>query len=405
MLHAVKLKPDVYWVGAVDWESRSFHGYTTYRGSTYNAYLIMDEKITLIDTVKNTMTNELIERISDIVDPSKIDYLISNHVEMDHSGSLPAIMDLAPDAKIITSDPQGLKGLTAHYGVRDYQAVGTGDTLDIGKRTLTFIKTQMVHWPDNMVTYDVEDKILFSNDSFGQHFASSGRFDDENELDDVMGQAQKYYANIIMPYSKMVLPVLETIKKLDIDLIAPAHGIIWRSHIVDILRAYDKWAKFESDDYALVVYDSMYHTTEKMALQFVEAFTRAGISVRLFDLKVDHYSDVLTEILTARYVAVGSPTLNMGMLPTVAGFLHYLRGLSPKNTDRFGFAFGSYGWAPVGPKGCAEGLKAAGYEVACDPYTHNWPMTTEELADLQNRLLADIEAVQKLFGIAQLSRS
>ena len=394
MLHAVEINR-YYWVGAIDWTNRNFHGYTTYRGSTYNAYLIMDEKVTLIDTVKNTMTSELIERISDIVDPAKIDYIVSNHVEMDHSGSLPAILELAPNAKIITSAPQGLKGLTAHYGEHDYLPVKTGDTLEIGKRTLTFVKTTMVHWPDNMVTYDANDKILFSNDAFGQHFASSRHFDDENELSAIMAQAQKYYANIVMPYSKQTLTALDALSGLDIDIIAPSHGIIWRSHIADIMAAYDKWAHFTADEYAIVVFDSMYHTTEKMADQYVEAFTRAGIPTRLFDLKVDHYSDVLTQVLTAKYVAVGSSTLNMGMLPTVAGFLHYLRGLSPKNTGRYGFAFGSYGWAPVGPKECAEGLEAAGYELPYEPFTHNWTMTDDELVAMQDDLLEKITELQQ----------
>lgn len=200
MLTAIQVKPDVYWVGALDWNARSFHGYKTEDGITYNAYLIMDEKVTLIDTAKITFKDELISRISTVIDPSKIDVLICNHVEMDHSGSTPVIKQLSPNVEIYASAPQGVRGLTAHYGDLGYHGVKTGDTLSIGKRTLTFVQTPMVHWPDNMVTYDAYDKILFSNDAFGQHYASSGRFDDENELSVVLNQARKYYANIVQPY-------------------------------------------------------------------------------------------------------------------------------------------------------------------------------------------------------------
>ena len=193
MLHAVKVKPDVYWVGGIDWNERNFHGYTTDRGSTYNAYLIMDEQVTLIDTCKPAFAGELIERISEVVDPACIEHVIVNHVEQDHSGAVPAISYLAPRAKIYASGPHGVNGLTAHYGDRGYVPVKTGDTLRIGKRTLSFTQTMMVHWPDNMATYSEYDRILFSNDAFGQHFASSKHFDDEVGLPEVLAQAKKYY--------------------------------------------------------------------------------------------------------------------------------------------------------------------------------------------------------------------
>ncbi len=216
MLKAVEIKPDVFWVGGIDWNERNFHGYTTERGSTYNAYLIMDEKITLIDTCKRPFVDELIERIGTIVDPAKIDYIVSNHVEMDHSGGLPALAEIAPNATIVTGAPKGVAGLTAHYGEGlNLMGVKTGDTLDIGRRTLTFVQTPMVHWPDSMVTYDEYDQILFSNDSFGQHYASSKRFDDEVGLPEVLVQAKKYYANIVMPYGKNVEAALKALSGLD----------------------------------------------------------------------------------------------------------------------------------------------------------------------------------------------
>ncbi len=389
MLRATEIKPDVYWVGGIDWTERNFHGYTTDRGSTYNAYLILDEKITLIDTCKPHFADELLERISDVIDPSKIDYVVSNHVEQDHSGAIPAIMAVAPNAKIVTSDPHGLKGLKAHYG-EDYEyiPVKTGDTLNIGKRTLTFAATMMVHWPDNMVTYSEYDKILFSNDAFGQHYASSKRFDDEVGLPEVLAQAKKYYANIVMPYSRHVVKAMKTLGGLDFDMIAPSHGIIWRSHVPEILDIYGTWSSLVPDEYAIVVYDSMWHTTEAMAQQITEAFIEAGVPTRLFDLKVDHISDIMTEVLSARYIAVGSPTLNNGMMPTVASFLWYLKGLSPKG--RIGIPFGSYGWGQNGPQEVAELLEKCGFTLDFGMLTHQWTEDEEGLDELHQAVLDGI---------------
>ena len=390
MLRAIEIKPDVYWVGGTDWNERNFHGYTTDRGSTYNAYLIMDEHITLIDTCKCTFADDLIERISDIVDPSRIEYVVSNHVEQDHSGAIPRVMELAPNATIITSDPHGLKGLTAHYGSDyNYRAVKTGDTLRIGKRTLTFTATVMVHWPDNMVTYSDYDKILFSNDAFGQHFASSKHFDDEVGLPEVLEQAKKYYANIVMPYSRHVVKALKVLGGVEFDMIAPSHGVIWRSHVPEILEA---WSSLEPDDYAIVVYDSMWHTTENMALQIVEAFIEEGVPARLFDLKANHISDIMTEVLSAKYIAVGSPTLNNSMMPTVAAFLCYLKGLSPKN--RIGIPFGSYGWGQTGPKEVAESLEKCGFSLDFGTLTRQWTEDEQGLAELDRAIIDGIRATR-----------
>lgn len=394
MLRATEIKPDVYWVGGIDWTERNFHGYTTDRGSTYNAYLILDEHVTLIDTCKPQFADELLERISDVIDPARIDYVISNHVEQDHSGAIPAIMAAAPNAKIVTSDPHGLKGLQAHYGTEyEYIPVKTGDELCIGKRTLTFTNTVMVHWPDNMVTYDAHDKILFSNDAFGQHFASSKRFDDEVGLPEVLAQAKKYYANIVMPYSRHVTRALGVLGGLDFDMIAPSHGVIWRSHVAEILETYGKWSSLQPDEYAIVVYDSMWHTTEVMAQQILEAFIEAGIPARLFDLKVDHISDIMTEVLSARYIAVGSPTLNNGMMPTVASFLWYLKGLSPKG--RIGIPFGSYGWGQNGPQEVAELLEKCGFTQDFGTLTHHWTEDEDSLEELHQAVLDGIKRVNE----------
>ncbi len=392
MLSAVQIKPDVYWVGALDWNEREFHGYTTEAGIAYNSYLILDEKVTLIDTAKVTFADELVQRISSVIDPSKIDVLVANHVEMDHSGCTPTIAQLAPNCEVYCSAPQGVKGLTAHYGDLHYHGVKTGDTLCIGKRTLHFVQTPMVHWPDNMVTYDAEDKILFSNDAFGQHFASSSRFDDENDLCKVMQEARKYYANIVQPYRMQAAAAVKAVRSLGpdaIDMIAPAHGVIWRSHVEDILRRYEE--EFTSGavkEKALVVYDSMWHSTEKIALALVDGFQNAGVPVQLMDLKDNHISDVMAAFLDCKYVCVGSPTLNSQMLPTVASFLTYMRGLSPKNDNRVGLAFGSYGWAPMGPNNVQKELEAAGFRLPEKALAINYIPSEEQLVAAREKVSA-----------------
>lgn len=338
----IALNDFIYWVGGIDWDLRNFHGYLTQRGSTYNAYVIMDEKITLIDTVKYYLMDEMLERISYIVDPSKIDIIISNHVEMDHSGGLPQLMESCPNAMLITS-PNGAKGLEAHYKKNwNYTVMKTGDSISLGKTSLQFVLEQMVHWPDNMACYMPQTGILFSNDAFGQHIATSQRFDDEYPFDIIMDEAKKYYANIVLPYGKQTQNVLDAIEGLPIAMIAPSHGIIWKQHTAQIIAHYKKWANNETSKKAIIVYDTMWNSTKLVAHAIKDAFEQHAIPVKLFDLKTTHISDIMTEVLDARYICVGSPTLNNNMLPTVAAFLTYCKGLAPKN--RVGLAFGSYGW-------------------------------------------------------------
>lgn len=376
-MKAVEIRKGIYWVGAIDWHIRNFHGYTTNRGATYNAYLILDEKVTLIDTVKGMFSEELLERISDVIDPAKIDYIISNHVEMDHSGALPAMVKACPNATVITSAPSGLKGLTAHYGNLNYKPMKTGDTLNIGARNLTFVTTPMLHWPDNMVTYCPEERILFSNDAFGQHYATSERFDDETDLHVAMEEAQKYYANIVMCYGKQAANAWNVVHQLGLDMIAPSHGIIWRSHIDTIMDAYKRWSANEPESGALVVFDSMWHSTEIMAKAIAEAFANKGVSVKLYDLKTTHRSEIVPEILERKYIAVGSPTLNNQMMPEVAAFLCYLKGLSPKNREAF--AFGSYGWGGQSIGQVEEELKGCGFNICLDKIRVNYIPKKEDL--------------------------
>ncbi|HCW94169.1 MAG TPA: MBL fold metallo-hydrolase [Flexistipes sinusarabici] len=357
----VQIAENIYWVGAIDWDIRSFHGYSTPRGTTYNAYLIIDEKITLVDTVKHYLFDEMVARISYLIDPAKIDYVISNHVEMDHSGGLPRLITLAPKAKIFTS-VNGEKGLKAHYkGNWNFNVVKSGDTVSLGKRSLTFVHTPMVHWPDNMVSYLPEDKILFSNDAFGQHIATSERFDDQIPLDITLEEASKYYANIVFPYGSNVQKALEAISGLNISIIAPSHGLIWHSHIKDIVWKYQKWSSNDTEEKAVIVYDSMWGSTEKIAYAIQEAFENKNIFTIMLNLKANDISDVMTHILSAKYICVGSPTLNNNMLPTIAGFLYYLKGLAPQK--RIGLAFGSYGWGGQSVEQIEEIFKSCKFEL------------------------------------------
>ncbi|MCK4957162.1 MAG: FprA family A-type flavoprotein [Candidatus Cloacimonetes bacterium] len=360
-MKATEIRKGIYWVGGIDWDLRNFHGYLTQRGSTYNSYLIIDEKITLIDNVKSYMADEQIKRISQIIDPTKIDYVIQNHIEMDHSGSLPKIMDLCPNAKVIAS-PKGVEGIPKHYKKEwNFQTVKSGDVLNLGKRTLHFVQTPMLHWPDNMVSYCPEEKILFSNDAFGQHIASSERFDEEYPLHLMLHETTKYYANIVLPYSNQVQKALEVVQALDIEIICPSHGLIIKKYISEILAEYKKWSGYQVDDKALIIYDTMWKSTEAIAHSIQETFEAKNYQTRMFNLQHTHISDIMTEILTAKYICVGSPTLNNNIMPTVASFLTYLKGLAPKK--RIGLAFGSYGWGGQSIGIVENTLKECGFDM------------------------------------------
>ena len=341
-----ELAKGVYWVGAIDWDIRDMHGYSTYRGTTYNAFLIIDEKITLIDTVKRPYLDDLLRHIRAIIDPEKIDYLIVNHVEMDHSGALPEMMELIKPEKLFCS-PMGHKALLDHFHREDwpYEIVKSGSELSLGKRTLQFIETRMLHWPDSMFSYLKEDGILFSSDAFGQLYATSERFDDEVPLSEVMEESAKYYANILYLFSPLVQKLLKSVAdlNLDIKMVAPDHGIIWRTNIETILTAYQNWSGGVCSEKALVIYDTMWHSTEKMAKAVAAGIEESGVSCELINLRYNHHSDVMTKVLAAKAIVIGSPTLNNGILPRVAGFLMYMRGLKPLN--KIGAAFGSYGWS------------------------------------------------------------
>jgi flavorubredoxin len=359
----IEIAKDIYWVGSIDWNIRDFHGYSTHRGTSYNAFLIMDEKITLIDTVKKEFADDLLNKISQIVDPKKIDYVISNHTEMDHSGGLPRIMHRIGEEKPLYCSKVGHRNLSLHFPNKwNYQAVENGSELKLGKRTLTFMETRMLHWPDSMFTYDVEDKILFSSDAFGQHYAGLEMFDDVIG-DDIMYHARKYFANILLLYSPLILKLVEKVTemKLQLDMICPDHGIIWRKDPSKIINAYVEWSRQEPKRKALVIYDSMWHSTEKMAMAIVDGLGEEGVDAKPMNLRQWHRSDIITEILDAGAVIIGSPTLNNGLFPTLGDFLAYMKGLKPKN--KIGAAFGSYGWSGESVKLINDALEAMKIQV------------------------------------------
>ncbi len=359
-----EIKPNVHWVGAIDWNVRDFHGYSTPAGTTYNSYLIKDDKIALFDTVKKEFLSDLLHNLHHLTDPEKIDYLIVNHVELDHSGSLPEIIKLIKPKKVLTS-PMGLKAIEAHFHPKDWplEVVKSGDTLNLGKKTIHFLETKMLHWPDSMFSYIPEDKLLISSDAFGEHWATSKRFDDEVDNHMLMKHAAKYYANILTIFSPQVQKLLAQVAemKLDIDMIAPDHGIIWRKSPGKIIAAYDQWSRQESRDKAVIVYDSMWKSTEKMAKAIYSGLVDQGVETLLMNAHVNHRSDIITEILDARAVFFGSPTLNNNILPRMADILTYLKGLRPKG--KLAASFGSFGWSGESVKHLNGYIEAMGLEL------------------------------------------
>jgi flavorubredoxin len=359
----IEIAKDIYWLGVIDWNIRDFHGYSTYQGTTYNSFLIVDEKITLIDTVKKEFADELIASISQLVDPKKIDYVISNHTEMDHSGGLPRVMHRIGEDKPLYCSKMGHKNLSRHFSQKwNYQPVEDGGELSLGKRNLTFMETRMLHWPDSMFTYVKEERILFSSDAFGQHYAGPERFDDQIS-NDIMPHARKYFANILLLYSPLILKLVDKVTEmgLAIDMICPDHGIIWREDPSKIINAYVEWSTQKPKRKAVVIYDTMWHSTEIMAEAIVAALGEEGVDAKPMHLRNCHRSDIITEVLDAGAVIVGSPTINNGLFPTVSDFLTYMKGLKPKN--KVAAAFGSYGWSGEAVKHINHEFEEMKFEV------------------------------------------
>ncbi len=348
-MKAIKVTENIYWVGAIDWNIRDFHGYSTNKGTTYNAFLILGKTPVLIDTVKKEFYDEMMMRIKSIIDPKEIKIIVSNHAEMDHSGGLPrAIAELKPER--VLASVMGVKNLKAHFG-EDFPAevVANDSTLDLGDDSLTFIESRMLHWPDSMICLLNKANVLFCNDIFGMHYASSQRFDDEVKEEDWIYQAKKYYANIILPYSKIVTAFLGQVTKMGISprIICPDHGPIWRSEPGKIIKLYSEFAAQKNKKKALVVYDTMWGSTEKMAAAITDGISSTGVEVKQMSMHSSHRSDVATELLDSAALVFGTPVLNSEIFPAMADVITYLKGL--KKEGLVGAAFGSCGWngAPI----------------------------------------------------------
>jgi flavorubredoxin len=361
---AVRVSEHVWWVGAVDWALRDFHGYSTQRGSTYNAYLVMGEFPILIDTVKAQFKDEMLARIASVTDPKTIRAIISNHAEMDHSGCLPQVIELVRPEKVLASR-MGVKHLREQFHHEHaVEVVKDGEARTIAGLNFTFLETPMLHWPDSMVSYLAEDRLVFSQDGFGMHLAGPKLFSDEYDRDVLHYEAKKYYANILLPYSALVLKLLERVKDLGIpiDFIAPDHGPVWRSEGVGLATGWwRKWAEQRPENRAVIVYDTMWQSTALMARAIADGLAEAGSGVSMVPLCCSTRSDAMTELLGAGALLVGTPTINNGMFPTVADFLCYARGLKPKNL--VGAAFGSHGWSGEGTAQVEEQLRQMGVEL------------------------------------------
>jgi flavorubredoxin len=341
---AVKISKNVYWVGAIDWNIRDFHGYTTRRGTTYNAYLVLSDKITLIDTVREPFRDEMLSRIASVINPEDIHFIVSNHSEMDHTGCLAAVMDIVKPDEVYAS-AVGSKTLREMYSLDRVVPVKDKSSLDLGNMTLSFLETRMLHWPDSMFSYVVEEKVLFSHDAFGMHLASSERFAEEIDRSILDYEGATYFANILLPYAQLVLKLIEKVDKLgyEFKIVAPDHGPVWRKNIKRVIELYSSWALQVPLKKAVVVYATMWHSTELMARAIGEGLAHSGVDVKLMSMAENHRSDVAYEVLDAGALIVGSPTLNNNVFPSIADVLTYLKGLRPRNL--IGAAFGSYGWS------------------------------------------------------------
>ncbi len=371
---------NINWVGAVDWNIRDFHSYETPRGATYNAYLVRDEKIALIDTVKAPFAGRLLANVAAFCDLASVDYVVCNHAEMDHSGALPAVLAALPNATLVC-DKKCAATLAEHFDTSGWKirVVATGEEISLGRRTLRFIETPMVHWPESMATYVPEEKLLFSMDAFGQHFATSLRFDDEVDLDIVMQEAKTYYANIVMPYGKSVLQTLDKLKTLEIGTIAPSHGLIWRKFLPQILAKYRDWASNRPSPKVLVIYDTMWESTAAMARAILDGASQPGVSASLISIRRSNLTHIATEVLDAAAVAFGSATLNRLMMPMAAAALCYLEGLRPMN--KAAVAFGSYGWGGGGAEAIDQTLRRMQWEIVREPLRARYRPTPEVLAE------------------------
>ena len=380
-MRAVQVSENIWWVGAIDWSLRDFHGFDTPEGTTYNAYLVKGETgVALIDTVKAPFVPELLSRVSSIVDLAEVTHIVVNHVEPDHNGGLPDVMAAIPKACVVASG-SGVRGVAKYHNGLVVEPVKQGDVIDLGGRTVTFLPMPMVHWPDSMFSYCPEERVLMPNDAFGQHVSSSERFADEYGLDGALEELGIYYANILMPLGTQVGKAVQ--KVLDqgwaIDVIAPSHGLIWRGDtIAPMLAEYARWTAGEKRDKAVVVFSTMWGSTATLAASIADGITAGGIEVAMYDLALTSQAHIAYELLEAKALVLGSPTLHHGMLYRVAGFLQYLEGLHP--TERIAGVFGSFGWGGGAAKAIRVRLEEIGFELPFEDFTEKFRPTAEDLA-------------------------
>lgn len=377
----IEIVRNIYWTGVKDWELRSFHGHelSAHRGSTYNSYLIKDEKTVLVDTVWNPYKEVFTQKLERSVGLNNIDLIVVNHAEPDHSGSLGHIMEQMPDVPVYCTK-NGADIIKRYFHKDwDFRIVKTGDTLKTGEYELVFVEMQMLHWPDSMLTYVKGANTALTSDAFGQHYATSPLFNDEVDEGELYQEALKYYANILSPFGSLLLRKIEQIKalQLPIDIIAPSHGVIWRKNPLQIIDKYYEWASNYNEGTAVIVYDTMYNSTKSMAEAIGKGLAEKGVSCKLFNSSVTDLSDLLTEIFKAKGVIIGSSTVNNTVLRSVAGLLDEVRG--HKFKDKVGAAFGSYGWSGEGYKIIGEHLEKSGIGIVQDPIGFRYRPDESEL--------------------------
>lgn len=378
----------VTWVGKVDWELRRFHGneYSTWKGSTYNSYLIRDEKVALIDTVYRPFAEEFVKGLREEIDLSDIDYIVANHGEIDHSGALPELMKHIPHTPVYCT-ANGMKSLKGHYhGDWNFVTVKTGDTLDLGETKLRFVEAPMLHWPDSMFCYLSGENILFSNDAFGQHYATEALFNDLVDQGELWTEAMKYYANILTPFSRLVTKKIEEVLDLDLplDMICPSHGVIWREDPAQIVKAYLGWADAYKEDQISVVYDSMWGATSSMALAIAQGILDEDprVTVKLMNASLEDKNDIITEIFRSKTLLLGSPTVNRGLLHSVAALLEMIKGLGFKGKNAA--TFGSYGWGSESPGKMGKALGDAGFTVPLEGLKAQWMPDERALSECRD---------------------
>ena len=379
-----KITENVDWVGKIDWELRKFHGeeYSTHRGTSYNSYLVKDEKTALIDTVWMPFAKEYVENLAKEIELNKIDYVIANHAEMDHSGALPELMRHIPD-KPIYCTANGVKSLRGHYHKDwNFQVVKTGDKLSLGKKELVFVEAMMLHWPDSMMEYLTGEAILFSNDAFGQHIASEHMYNDLVVQSELFEEATKYYANILTPFSPLVTKKINEVIALNlpVNAICPSHGVIWRNDPLQIAKKYLEWAADYQENQITIIYDTMWDGTRTLAEQIAKGIKQTDdkVTVKLYNISRSDINDVVTEVFKAKAVLLGSPTINKGILNAAAALLEMIKGLKFKNKKAA--AFGCYGWSGESVKILTDRLSEAGFEIVGDGLKTMWQPGDAEFA-------------------------